>query len=204
MAKTNKTSIEKNKVTSPSTVTLTTSPYGSQEYINIGATPNDGNGDPLRVAFGKINNNFSNLFLTASTTSTEYTTGLSANQVIFETPVTEFYQAKFQIRSSDATNIDMQDITLGASITNNLGGVKFSGYSTLFQGNFICNYNMDVFDNKVRVLINPIANANLEHFIAATITYPPANIGLALQLNDYANGNVMSTQSNLIITTQQS
>jgi hypothetical protein len=32
-----------------------------QEFINIGATPNDGNGDPLRVAFGKINNNFSNL-----------------------------------------------------------------------------------------------------------------------------------------------
>jgi hypothetical protein len=203
MAKTNKTSTTLSKVTAPTMVTLTTGPYGSQEYINIGATPNDGNGDPLRVAFGKINNNFSNLFLTAATTSTAYTTGLSANQVIFETPVTEFYQAKFQIRSSDATNINMQDITLSASITNNLGGVKFSGYSTLFHGNVICNYNMDVFNNKVRVLINPIANANLEHFVAATITYPNANVGMALQLNDYANGNVMSTQSNLIITTQQ-
>lgn len=203
MAKTNKTSTT-NSVVEPSMVILTTGPYGSQEYINIGATPNDGNGDPLRIAFNKINNNFSNLFFTATTTSTAYTEGLTANQVIFETPVNEFYQAKFQIRSSDATNIDMQDITLSASITNNLGGVKFSGYSTLFQGNAICNYNMDVSGSNVRVLINPIANANLEHFISATITAPNANLGMGLQLNGYDTGNVMSTQSNLIITTQQS
>ena len=30
----------------------------AQEIINIGTLPNDGEGDPLRVAFGKINNNF--------------------------------------------------------------------------------------------------------------------------------------------------
>ena len=30
----------------------------AQEIINIGALPNDGSGDPLRVAFQKINNNF--------------------------------------------------------------------------------------------------------------------------------------------------
>jgi hypothetical protein len=205
MAKTNKTSKIKNKVSSPSMVTLATGPYGSQEYIQIGATPNDGNGDPLRVAFGKINNNFSNLFFTTTTTSTAYTEGLDANQVIFEAPVNEFYQGKFQIRSCDATNIDMQDITLSASITNNLGGVKFSGYSTLFQGNAICRYDMDVSAGNVRVLINPIANANLEHFISAIITYPNVEVtGMSLQLDGYADGNVMSTQSNLMITTQQS
>jgi hypothetical protein len=33
-----------------------------QEVINIGALPNDGQGDPLRVAFQKINNNFAKLF----------------------------------------------------------------------------------------------------------------------------------------------
>ena len=30
------------------------------EPINIGVLPNDGSGDPLRVAFEKINNNFAN------------------------------------------------------------------------------------------------------------------------------------------------
>ena len=34
----------------------------SQEIINIGTLPNDGSGDPLRVAFQKINNNFTQLF----------------------------------------------------------------------------------------------------------------------------------------------
>jgi len=29
--------------------------------INVGTLPNDGTGDPLRAAFEKINNNFSNL-----------------------------------------------------------------------------------------------------------------------------------------------
>ena len=34
----------------------------AQQYINIGANANDGQGDPLRSAFGKVNNNFSQLF----------------------------------------------------------------------------------------------------------------------------------------------
>jgi hypothetical protein len=34
----------------------------SQQFINIGATPNDGLGDPIRTAFQKTNNNFSQLF----------------------------------------------------------------------------------------------------------------------------------------------
>ena len=49
------TSIEKS--TSSLAVDTNTITFGSQEYINIGETPNDGNGDPLRVAFGKINKN---------------------------------------------------------------------------------------------------------------------------------------------------
>ena len=34
----------------------------SQQYINIGSTPNDGLGDPIRTAFQKTNDNFSQLF----------------------------------------------------------------------------------------------------------------------------------------------
>ena len=43
------------------------------EIVIIGALPNDGSGDPLRVAFGKINNNFANLFSTAVISSNTYT-----------------------------------------------------------------------------------------------------------------------------------
>ena len=34
----------------------------SQQIINIGATPNDAQGDPLRVAYSKINQNFTELY----------------------------------------------------------------------------------------------------------------------------------------------
>lgn len=37
----------------------------AQQIINIGVLPNDGLGDPLRVAFSKINNNFGELYLAA-------------------------------------------------------------------------------------------------------------------------------------------
>jgi hypothetical protein len=37
----------------------------AQQIINVGTAPNDGLGDPLRTAFGKTNNNFSQLFATA-------------------------------------------------------------------------------------------------------------------------------------------
>ena len=40
----------------------------AQEVINIGPAPNDGLGDPLRTAFAKTNNNFSQLFSTAGIT----------------------------------------------------------------------------------------------------------------------------------------
>lgn len=186
------------------TNTITIGPFRNQEYINIGASPNDGNGDPLRTAFSKINNNFSNLFLTTTTTSTAYTSGNTANQVIFQVPVVEFYQGEFQIRSSDSGTIDMQNITLTASITNNLAGVRFSGHSTLFRGNAICRYNMDVSAGNVRILINPLADIGIEHFIAAYITYPDQVVipGIEIALDGYANGYLLGTENNLILTTE--
>ena len=40
----------------------------SQEIIDIGVIANDGSGDPLRVAFDKINNNFTELYNSSSVT----------------------------------------------------------------------------------------------------------------------------------------
>ena len=196
------TSIEKS--TSSLAVDTNTITFGSQEYINIGETPNDGNGDPLRVAFGKINNNFTNLFFTTSTSTTAYTSGLTQNQVILQIPISRFYQGEFQIRSSDPGTADMQDITLTASITNNQTNVRFSGHSTLFDGNAICRYDMDVNDVNVRILINPLVNEYLEHFISATVTYPIAMTtpGIDIAFDGYANGYLMGTEDNLILTTE--
>jgi len=38
----------------------------SQQVINIGTLPGDGSGDPLRVSFNKINQNFAELYAAMS------------------------------------------------------------------------------------------------------------------------------------------
>lgn len=191
--------------TEPALLTFTSSvngPYGAQEYINIGATPNDGLGDPLRVAFGKINNNFSNLFFTTVNTSYVYTNGLTPGQVIYEYPANVFTQAMFQIRSSNPHSSDSQDITISAQITNNNEAVKFTGYGLTFSGSAVTNYNMDVNGGNVRILANPIANTSLLHFIASQVTFIGANPdGVAIGLNGYLD-SVLGTQNNDIITTE--
>lgn len=182
---------------------MPTGPYGAQEYINIGAQPNDGEGDPLRTAFAKINNNFSNLFFTATTTGNTFTAGLTPNQVIYQTPSNTFSQGKFQIRSSDPNSIDMQDVTLTASITNNLDNVKFSGYGTLFEGNALCRYDMDVFEGNVRLLVNPIKDAVILHFIASEVTFiGDYAAGAEIALDGYPEGSVMGTENDAILTTE--
>ena len=191
--------------TEPALLTFTSSvngPYGAQEYINIGATPNDGLGDPLRVAFGKINNNFSNLFYTGTTTYTVYTVGDTAGQVIFETPANTFTQASFQIRSSDTGTPDSQDITITAQITNDSSDVKYTGYGTTFSGNAVTRYTMDVSSGNVRLMVDPIVDQVLLHFIAAQITFigDTAN-GLNIALDGYTD-SVMDTENDFEITTE--
>jgi hypothetical protein len=184
------------------TFSTTDGPYGAQEYINIGATPNDGLGDPLRVAFGKINNNFSNLFFTTTNTSNTYTSGVTQGQVIYEYPANRFTQGMFQIRSSDPGTPNSQDITISAQLTNNNDAVKFTGYAMTFAGNALTRYDMDVSSGNVRILANPIANAYILHFIASQVTFLGDPIpGVDIALNGYAN-SVMGTESNDIITTE--
>ena len=176
----------------------------TQEIINIGTSPNDGQGDPLRTAFAKINNNFTNLFNTTSSTSTAYSLGNVANQVIYTTPVETFTQAMLQIRSSNPLTSDSQDITLSAQITNDNANVRFTGYGTTINGNAITNYDMDVFNSNVRVLVNPLVNATLLHFISSQVTFIGVDIpGMNIQLDGYADGYDMSTENDLFITTEQ-
>jgi hypothetical protein len=175
----------------------------TQEIINIGASPNDGQGDPLRTAFAKINNNFTSLFNTTFSTSAAYSLGNTANQVIYTAPVDTFTQAILQIRSSNPLTSDSQDIMLSAQITNDNASVRFTGYGTTINGNAVTNYDMDVFDSNVRVLVNPLANVTLLHFISSQVTFIGLDLpGLHIALDGYVSGYDMATESELFITTE--
>ena len=172
------------------------------EIVNVGLLPNDGEGDPLRVAFQKINNNFANLFAVTTSTSESYSVGNTA-QVILAYPSANFTHATFQIRSSNPATNDIQDITIQAQINNSNTDVKFSAYGTTFFGNALCNYNMGILAGNVVIYADPLANTTLLHFITSSITWagePPP--GLLIELDGYAAGSVMSTENQIDITTE--
>lgn len=176
----------------------------TQQVINIGTLPNDGEGDPLRTAFAKINNNFSNLFATFVNTSNAYSVGNTAGQIIFETPANAFTTGTFVIRSNDPGTTNSQSITLSAQLNSTGNGVKFTGYATTFYGNAVCTYDMDVLAGNVRVLVNPLTSEPLFHFISSQLMYVGSSIpGIEIQLDGYPVGQVLATENDFSITTEQ-
>jgi len=183
----------------------------TQEIINIGSLPNDGLGDPLRVAFGKINNNFANLYSTAVNTSNSYTIGNAVNQVIWEYPANAFTLGSFFIKSNDPGTIDQQDIVIKAQLSANATDVKFSAYATTQWGNVLIGgsgYDMDVSSGNVRITVDPdtanvTGSQSLFHFINSQVLFQgDAPAGLPLALDGYVDSE-LGTESNLTVTTEE-
>ena len=175
----------------------------TQEIINIGTLPNDGEGDPLRVAFAKINNNFSNLFATYVNTSDSYSVGNSAGQIIFETPANAFTMGDVFIYTADASTLESQTIKLSAQLNQAGDAVKFTGYGSTFFGNALASYDMAVVGGNVQILVNPLTDDTLFHFIGSQNLWMGANVvGLFLELDGYVD-SVMTTENDLIVQTEQ-
>ncbi len=176
----------------------------TQEIINIGTLPNDGEGDPLRVAFAKINNNFSNLFPTAINTSSSYTVGTTPGQLIFETNANSFTLGQLYVYAADPTGNSSQSMQLNAQINQDLDNAKFSAIGTSVFGNALTTYSMQVSGGNVQLLANPLVDTTIFHFIGSQIIWTGANVeGLLLGIDGYAN-SVMSTENDLTIETEQS
>ena len=174
----------------------------NQLVINIGSTPNDGAGDPLRVAFGKINNNFSNLFSTTVNTSNSYTIGNAANQVIFQISANTFNQGQMFIQTSDPAGNSSQTIQISAQVSSNKANVVFTGYGSTFFGNALASYNMDINAGNIRILCNPLVNKTLFHFVGSEVLWIGETIpGLDLALDGYTN-SILTTENDFDIVTE--
>lgn len=174
----------------------------TQEIINIGAVPNDGEGDPLRTAFQKINNNFTQLYSSGTFTYDAYSFGNTAGQIIFETPANLFTQGTFQINSNNPDTDDSQNIILNVAISNDVSNIKWNGHGTLFFNDPVTTYNVDLADGNIRLLVNPLVDANVYHFIAAQITFNNNIPGIPLELEGLS-GDVLGTENIIPITTEQ-
>jgi len=173
----------------------------SPEIINVGAVPNDGEGDPLRTAFQKINNNFAQVFSSGTFTYDAYSFGNTAGQVIFETAANLFTQGVFQINSDNPETTDSQNITLTVAISNDTTEVKWTGFGTLFINDPVTRYDIDIDGGNVRILVNPLVDANVYHFIAAQITFSTNAPGTPLELEGLS-GDILGTENLMPITTE--
>jgi hypothetical protein len=175
----------------------------TQEIINIGTLPNDGEGDPLRVAFAKINNNFSNLFPTGINTSSSYTNGNTAGQLIFETNANTFTTAQLYMYAADAEGNSSQSMQLNAQINQALDDAKFSAVGTSVFGTALTTYSMQVSGGNVQLLANPLVDSTVFHFIGSQILWIGANVpGLLMGIDGYVD-SVMSTENDLNVSTEQ-
>lgn len=170
------------------------------EIINVGSTANDGTGDPLRVAFEKVNNNFSNIWSTGYNTQNSITNGNTV-QSIFEWPANIFTQATFQINSTDNDSTDSQNIVINASINGALDEVRFSAHSTVFHGNAVTNYSMNVISGNVILYANPLVTGQMTHYIAYQVTYDELVMGTPLILEN-SDTVIITESTNNIITTE--
>jgi hypothetical protein len=176
----------------------------TQEIINIGTLPNDGEGDPLRVAFAKINNNFSNLFPTAINTSSSYSVGDTPGQLIFETDANTFTMAQLYVYAADPSGDSSQSMQLNAQINQELDDAKFSAVGLSVFGNALSSYSMRVLGGNVQLLANPLQDTTIFHFIGSSIIWIGSTLpGIPIELDGYVANSVMATEINQGVTTEQ-
>lgn len=153
----------------------------AQQIINTGTNANDGNGDPLRTAFTKVNQNFTELYSSAILTSSvgSNVSNSSSNVIVWQSNATAFTQGTFQINSQQVGANNSQNVTLNVSRNTNSGVVNHTAYSTIFTGNVVVvtAYNVDVanvantanantIESNIQISVNQLPNVNVIHTIS--------------------------------------
>jgi hypothetical protein len=171
------------------------------QLVNVGGLPNDGEGDPLRTAFQKINNNFTYLQQTSTNIAKTVTLNDTANQVIFEYPADEFTMGLLQVKSFRDDNNDSQMVFLGVQTYNDLSDVKYSIYGITNVGSWLTQYDMDVSNGNVRLMVSPLQDQVITHFISYQITYE-GDLGIGVPMITEGGAGLVTESGNVFITTE--
>jgi len=113
-----------------------------QRIINIGAAANDGTGDPIRDAFTKANENFTEIYASVDTIPTDISELTDANNIIFSRDYSDLANTPFI--PSDISELTDANNVLGAAIPTDISdladstGLLFSGeYTDLANTPFV-------------------------------------------------------------------
>ena len=121
--------------------------------------------------------------------------------MIFEYSANTFTQGLFQIKSYNEDNNDSQDVMLQAQLSNDGTQVKFTGYGSSFFGNNVCTYDMTVSSGNVQILVSPLDDVVLNHFISYQITWT-GSLGLGSPIASETQGDLITEYGNAFITTE--
>ena len=89
------------------------------------------------------------------------------------------------------------------SVVNDGSDLTWTGHSTLFFGNVLTGYDMDIFESNVRVLVNPLIDTTIFHFISAQITWTGVPVpGLVLITNSAVDPRIIDSENNFNIQTE--
>lgn len=162
----------------------------AQETIGIGSNPNDGNGDPIRTAMTKINNNFNEMY-SSFTMSGAVTVGNSTvNSVVSNTGGLVAGNTTANV-VANSTTIKVSNSTGNATLTPasvSIGGLASLNTTALFIGNSTINATHSA-------AILQLANSTTE----ATLTRDSILIGNS-SVNTYANSSYLKVNSANVTT----
>jgi len=122
----------------------------AKQVIGVGSSGNDGTGDDLRTAGGKINDNFTELYTDVAAlqvatggASSNLGVGFDSNSIVFEGATADSFETTFTITDPtkdntitlpDSTGTVLLDTTIGGSIANSINGIVDSNYIALRSG----------------------------------------------------------------------
>jgi len=87
----------------------------TQQIINVGAAPNDGDGDPIRTAFIKTNDNFTELYARVQVTPPSTAIGKSGDEIGYYSPTANYLYYCFA--NYDGSNVIWAQIQSSGNIS---------------------------------------------------------------------------------------
>lgn len=156
----------------------------SQQHINIGASANDGNGDPLRTAFDKTEDNFTELYSLVGTGGVQSVSGDGVDNTDPDNPVLSFPTTTdigAENASNKATTLATMNDTLYPSNDALFGERDVTGADSIVQadnGTVIYfnsaspfNFTIDQLTTKSKVTFINIGSATVTFVNGSGVTY---------------------------------
>ena len=172
----------------------------TQQVINVGATANDGTGDPLRVAGQKVNSNFTEVYAIAQAAYNQANTATYPDQASFDTANSAFDQA------NTATTIAQA----GYDQANTGSTIAQSGYDQANTANTTAQSGFDQANTANTLAQTAFDSANSANTVAQS-GYDQANTANTTAQSGFDQANTANTvaqsgfdQANTANTTAQS